>query len=84
MQLPDAGVRRRPERARMPDHMEWMVPLTPVRNADGVAASGGLPAAQPHRAARVAELRRQVLGGYYATDAMMDTVARRILLHGDL
>jgi len=84
MHHPDAGPDRHSEGARMPDDREWMVPLTPVRDADRVAHRDGLPAAQPQRAARVAEIRRQVLGGYYATDAMMDTVARRILLHGDL
>jgi hypothetical protein len=68
----------------MPDNMEWVVALTPVRGADRVAHTAGLPAAPPHRVARVAELRRQVLGGYYASGAMMDLVARRILLHGDL
>jgi hypothetical protein len=68
----------------MPDDMEWLVPLTPVRDADRAARTGGQSVPPPQRTARVAELRRQVLGGFYASDAMMETVARRILLYGDL
>ena len=68
----------------MPHDMDWLVPLTPVRNADRVARTGGLPVPPPQRASRVAELRRQVLDGYYASEVMMNIVARRILLHGDL
>ena len=60
----------------MPDDMEWIVPMTPVRDADR-----GAP---PEGPARVAELRRQVRAGHYATASMMELVARRILQLGDL
>lgn len=68
----------------MADDMDWLVPRTPVRDADRVAAAPGLPLPPRHRTARVAELRRRALDGYYATEWMMDLVARRLLSSGDL
>jgi hypothetical protein len=81
---PSAGDRRRPEGARMPDDMEWLVPIGPVRYADRAVDAPGLPLLAPQRTARVAELRRLALRGYYASDAMMDVVARRLLASSDL
>lgn len=60
------------------------VPMTPVRNADGANRAVELSLPAPRRVTRVAELRRQVHAGHFATEAMMDTVARLILRSGDL
>jgi hypothetical protein len=80
---PNAVEDRRPEGARMAEDLDWLVPMAPVRDADRAAAPGlSLPA--PQRTARVDELRRRVLDGYYATDSMMDLVARRLLSSSDL
>lgn len=67
----------------MAEDREWLVPLSPVRNADRRAAPGRPSLSFPH-GNRVAELRRRALDGYYASDAMMDVVAARLLLSGDL
>jgi len=66
----------------MADKKDWHVPMTPVRNADCTAAGASLPARPA--GARVAELRRLALGGHYASPAMMDLVARRLLASGEL
>ena len=68
----------------MKNDREWIVPLKPVPDADRVVRAVGLSLPAPQRAARVTALRRQVADGYYATDAMMDVVARRIIESGDL
>jgi anti-sigma28 factor (negative regulator of flagellin synthesis) len=68
----------------MTNKKEWMVPMTPIRNADCSARSAGQSQAASLPAARVTELRQQVRNGYYATDSMMDAVARLIYLRGDL
>jgi hypothetical protein len=68
----------------MANKNEWIVPMTPVRNADRSARAVGLPRSASLPTARVTELRQQVLSGYYATDSMMDAVARLIYLRGDL
>jgi hypothetical protein len=83
---PNAGGDRRPEGARMADDMDWLVPRTPVRHADRAAAAPAPAPSLParHRTARVAELRQRALDGYYATESMMDHVARRLLSSGDL
>jgi hypothetical protein len=60
------------------------VPLTPVRYADRATRAHGLSLPAPRRAARVAELRLRVNLGIYATESMMDNVARMILRSGDL
>lgn len=68
----------------MTDDVEWIVPMTPVRDADRVIRALALSLPAPHRAARVAELRRRVADGVYSSESMMDAVARRILRRGDL
>lgn len=68
----------------MKNDREWIVPLKPVPDADRVVRAVGLALPAPQRAARVTELRRQVRDGYFATDTMMDVVARRIIESGDL
>ena len=80
---PNAGGRRRPEGERMAQNMEWLVPMAPVRDADRRAAPVGLPLPGAQRTARVAELRRLALDGHYASETMMDLVARRLLATGD-
>ena len=70
----------------MHDDTDWVVPLTPVRDADArggepsraLSLSGGLDAE------RVGELRRGIANGHYASASMMDAVARRLLDSGDL
>jgi hypothetical protein len=64
---------------RMAESMECLVPMAPVRDADRRAVPVGLSLPAPQRTARVAELRRLALGGYYASESMMDLVARRLL-----
>jgi hypothetical protein len=81
---PDAGEYRRTEGARMADEKEWVVPMAPVRDADRTLRAFGLPDAPPQRAVRVAELRQLVLGGHYASDAMMTLVARHLHASGDI
>jgi hypothetical protein len=68
----------------MIEDMEWLVPMVPVRGADRRAGSVGLSLPAPQRTARVAELRRRTLDGYYASERMMDLVARRLLASRDL
>jgi hypothetical protein len=68
----------------MAESMEWLVPMAPVRDADRRAVPAGLSLPAPQRTARVAELRRLALGGYYASESMMDLVARRLLDSSDL
>jgi hypothetical protein len=68
----------------MKQHLDCLVPLALVRHADRVGSTLGQFSDEPPQKPRVAELRRRVLGGYYATDAMMDALARRILDSGDL
>jgi hypothetical protein len=66
----------------MAEDMEWLVPMAPVRDADRRAVGPSLPAAR--RTVGVVELRRRARDGYYASDSMMDLVARRLLATGDL
>jgi hypothetical protein len=80
----EAGDRRRLEGARMAHKRESIVPMTPVRDADRSARVVGLSQPAPQRKARVAQLRQQVRSGYYATDEMMDAVARLIHRSGNL
>jgi hypothetical protein len=68
----------------MANDMDWLVPRFAVRDADRAAAASGLPLSAPQRTARVAELRRLAIGGYYASESMMDLVARRLLTSSDL
>ena len=60
------------------------VPMALVRDADRAARAPGLSLPAARRVARVAELRRQIHVGYYASDVMMDAVARLLLRSGDL
>lgn len=80
----DARDHRRPKRACMPSKREWMVPMTPVRDADRSARAVGLSGPTSLRTVRVAQLQQKVRSGFYATDSMMDTVARLIHQSGDL
>ena len=67
----------------MLDDLEWIVPVTLVRHADG-AQRDDLPAPESSRPRpRVAALRGRVRDGYYTSPSMMDAVARRILASGD-
>jgi anti-sigma28 factor (negative regulator of flagellin synthesis) len=75
-----AGGHRR-QGARMPRDMEWIVPRTPVADADRRA---GAEPASPVTRERVAELKRKVRDGAYDNVETMDAVARRILQSGDL
>ena len=68
----------------MAENREWLVSMSPVRNADRRVAPVGLSVPAPQRTARVAELRRLALRGYYASESMMVLVARRLLASGDL
>jgi len=68
----------------MADDRESIVPVTAVRDADRVVRALGLALPAAQRSARVAELRRRVADGDYATPSMMDAVARRMLRSGDL
>ena len=81
---PNSGGRRRLVGAQMADKREWLVPMAPVRDADRRAAPAGLSLPAPQRTARVAELRQLARDGYYASESMMDFVARHLLAHGDL
>ena len=80
----DAGDHRRPKGARMQGRNEWMVPMTPVRDADRSSRAVGLSGPTSLRSVRVTQLRQKVRNGFYATDAMMETVARLIHQSGDL
>ena len=70
----------------MHDDTDWVVPLTPVRDADarGSAQSRALSLSVRLGAERVGELRRGIANGRYASASMMDAVARRLLDSGDL
>jgi hypothetical protein len=68
----------------MADDVERFVSMAPVRDADRIVRAVGLSVSAPQRSAQVAELRKRVLGGYYATESMMDVVARRLVTSGDL
>ena len=61
-----------------------LVPMAPVRGADLRAAPLSLSLPVRQCTARVAELRRLALGGYNASETMMDLVARRLLAGDDL
>ena len=61
-----------------------LVPMAPVCDADLRVVPIGLSLPAPQRTARVAALRRLVVGGYYASETMMDLVARRLLASDDL
>lgn len=69
----------------MPDDREWVVPMTPVRDADRLMRrlerAGALP---PRRSRWTAELRHRVRQGYYASETMMDAVARRLIASGEV
>jgi hypothetical protein len=81
----------------MPRQIEWIVPLSAVRDADrpirAEADSDGRAALPAERTAsvrrmpcgqRIAELHRQVRDGVYDSMSTIDAVARRILQSGDL
>ena len=68
----------------MTDDLEWTVSMAPVRDADRVVRAVGLALPKSLRAARVAELRRRVTDGAYASESMMDAIARRMLRSGVL
>ena len=80
---PNAGWRRERGRTRV-KNTDRIVPMAPVPGADLRVVPVGLSLPAPQRTARVAELRRLVVGGYYASDTMMDLVARRLLSSDDL
>jgi hypothetical protein len=68
----------------MAARLDRNVPIILVPDADRARRALVLSLPLGGRAARVAELRRRVRAGYYASDAMMDAVARRLLHTGDL
>lgn len=70
----------------MHDDTEWVVPLTPVRDADARrgAPSMALCLSVGLGDERVGELRRGIANGDFASESMMDAVARRLLDSGDL
>ena len=70
----------------MHDDMEWIVPVTPVRDADARRRAPSPAFALPVGLGveRLGELRRGIANGYYASGSMMDAVARRLLDSGDL
>lgn len=69
----------------MHDDRELIVTVTPVRDADARRAPALVPALPAGLGEeRVVELRRGVANGYYASAAMMDAVAQRLLESGDL
>ena len=80
---PNSGGRLRLPGPHMAEKMEWLVPMAPVRDADRRAVAAGLSLPAPQRGARVAELRRLARDGYYASESMMDLVARRLLANAD-
>lgn len=67
--------RHRPEGARKPRRIEWIVTTPPIRVAD-------LPGLAPRE--RIAELRQRVRSGTYNNRVVIERVARRILESGDL
>ena len=82
----ERGQDRRPGGVRMHDDMEWIVPVTPVRDADARrrAPSPAITLPVGLGVERVGELRRGIANGDYASGSMMDAVARRLLDSGDL
>lgn len=69
----------------MPEHREWVVPMTPVRDADRLTRCvEGAGALHARRSRWMAELRHRVHEGYYASDTMMDAVARRLIASGEV
>jgi len=60
------------------------VPIIPMPDADRACRALMFSLPQRARGARVAELRRRVNAGYYASDAMMELVARLLLRSADL
>jgi hypothetical protein len=68
----------------MLDDRESIVPLVPIRHADGIACTERGVRTLVLRPERVMVLRSRVREGYYASASMMDAVARRILAVGDL
>ena len=81
---PEAGAYRRPAGARMADDVEWIVPMAAVRDSDRGSRAVRLSVPASERAARVAELRGRVADGTYASESMMNAVARHILQSGEL
>lgn len=69
----------------MHDDMESIVTVTPVRDADARRSPALVPVLPAGLGVeRVGELRRGVANGHYASAAMMDAVAQRLLESGDL
>ena len=70
----------------MHDDMEWIVPVTPVRDVDARrrAPSPAFTLPVGLGVERVGELRRGIANGDYASASMMDAIARRLLESGDL
>ena len=62
----------------MTDDVEWIVPMRLVRDADRPVRPRGLALPLPQRAERVTELRRLIVEGHYASEQMMEAVARRM------
>jgi hypothetical protein len=60
------------------------VPITPMPDADRACRARMFSLPLQARGTRVAELRRRVRTGYYASDAMMELVARLLLRSTDL
>ena len=60
------------------------MPIIPMPDADRACRALMFSFPPRSRGARVAELRRRVRAGYYATDAMMELVARLLLRSGEL
>lgn len=63
---------------------ERLVATTPVRDVDSRVVPVALSLPTPQRTACITELRQLVLGGYYASERMMDLVARRLQAGSDL
>jgi hypothetical protein len=68
----------------MAGRLDRNVPIIAVPDADRARRALVLSLPAGGHAARVAELRRRVRAGHYASDAMMDVVARLLFQSGDL
>ena len=68
----------------MLDDRESIVPLMLVRHADGRPPAGREARIPTDESERATVLRVRARNGYYATAAMMDAVARRMLAVGDV